>query len=369
MSMRLINPIVAGLMVSLALGASGCTHTDPASVVTPPPEGPFTNASPAQLTFNSGRDELPSFTQDGLGILYSFQVSNRTDRDRCVGLLPAEGGSRRFTLCESRRGFNDSTDNLAASALSSAGALLYVASTSRTNAQLPGTTRLTLSDTSEGASTRTLITMPVRAGSLLVDWLVDIRWIGPANFVALGQQFTVMPRCPGCAQRDTIFIPIAVVRGEITALGATLTPVLGTEGAVAYGLAAPGNDIVFRTNQVALQRVALEGGLPVVAIGVPPPETSLPPGATRMIVDHDCQGGKCAVLTITQIPSLSGPYFEREIYTLPASGGAASRFGFTSSLTSPRVWEAVRLSPDGSRAVVVTRAVNQVDLFLFTGLP
>ena len=114
---------------------AACSHSDPIAPSDPGPVGPFSEGSPARLTFSAADDRFANWTDDGKGIFYSFQAPNRPDRDRCLGLLPGEGGTRRFEVCEHRGAFADSTDFFASGALSTDGKLLYIQATSRRNAR------------------------------------------------------------------------------------------------------------------------------------------------------------------------------------------------------------------------------------------
>src|ERR1041385_2950550 len=89
----------------IALGAllllAACAHADVAPSEQPE-NPPFETGSwPRQLTYNVYDDRQPSWLPDGSGILYSTQRANQsTDNDRCIALLPAEGGTQLWRRCE-----------------------------------------------------------------------------------------------------------------------------------------------------------------------------------------------------------------------------------------------------------------------------
>src|SRR5579862_9420510 len=101
-----------------------CTHSD--AFITPGQAvGPFTSGADVQLTLNPDQDYWPTWTADGRGILYSFVDPGSTFLHRCMGLLPAAGGSRLWQWCDNRATQLDSSSSFTAYALSSSGALLY----------------------------------------------------------------------------------------------------------------------------------------------------------------------------------------------------------------------------------------------------
>lgn len=71
----------------------GCVHSD-SFVVDPPVVGSSGITADVQLTFNAEQAYWPVWTHVGRGILYSFVVPGTTAGLRCLGLLPAAGGTR-----------------------------------------------------------------------------------------------------------------------------------------------------------------------------------------------------------------------------------------------------------------------------------
>src|ERR1019366_10062732 len=92
---------IRGIWIPLLLLA--CTHSD--AWVTPPIVAlpPFGTGADVQLTYNVDQNYWPTWTQDGRGILYAF-VNLENTAHRCLGLLPATGGSRIWELCDNRAG-------------------------------------------------------------------------------------------------------------------------------------------------------------------------------------------------------------------------------------------------------------------------
>ena len=111
------------VLAGLALGA--CAHEAPWEPGTYTPTGPYARGLPTRLTFDPSADSSPFWLPDGSGVLYSFERRDRPDRDRCLGLLPAEGGTRRLQICNTSGPGADSTDLFGWPALSPGGRLAY----------------------------------------------------------------------------------------------------------------------------------------------------------------------------------------------------------------------------------------------------
>ena len=115
----------APLALVLLLAVFACDHPTPPEPGAYTPGGPFDTAVPRQLTFSPGPDLSPAWLPDGSGIVYQFATIGRPDGDRCLGILPAAGGSLRAEICNTRVKSEDSTDAYGSPAVSAGGRLLY----------------------------------------------------------------------------------------------------------------------------------------------------------------------------------------------------------------------------------------------------
>jgi hypothetical protein len=239
-----------------------CSHADPFDN-TQSTVGAFNSGPDVRLTLNANQDYWPSWTEDGQGILYSYIESVTIPQHRCLGLLPAAGGTRSWQLCDDRAVQTDSTNSFIAYALGSDGRLLYAEAVAKGGVQstAPAEITLWLADSAAPFQRRALLTLPTFAQGTPIAWLADINWTGPASFIALAQDFTVLGHCLNCGPVDSIFYGQAVVRGTVTAAGATLQVVPGTNGATSYSLAENGASIAFILRDDAhLYRVPAAGG-------------------------------------------------------------------------------------------------------------
>jgi hypothetical protein len=282
----------------------GCGHSDtfsdPTSAV-----GAYSAGPDIRLTLNPNQDYWPTWTEDGQGILYSYVDQVPGSQHRCIGLLPVVGGTRIWQLCDNRATQADSTNSFPAYSLGADGRLIYAEATTHAGlaATSPDETTLWLADSAAPFQRRALLTLPTFAGSTPVAWLADISWTGPTTFIALAQDLSLLGHCMFCGPIDSIFYGEAVVRGTITATGATLSVVTGTAGATGYSFAENGASIVYTLrDDRQLYKVPATGGTATV-VGV------VTPTGGAQLLGVSCRASTCIVaddvLTLTGI-SLSG---------------------------------------------------------------
>ena len=251
------------LMIGAVASMGGCTHSD---ALTAPPiaNGPYGTGADVQLTLNANQDYWPIWTEDGRGILYAYVVTNGQPQHRCIGLLPAGGGTREWEFCDNSSTRADTSSSAIAYALGADGRLVYAEAVVRQGAQslVPDRVTLWLADSATPLKRRSLLTLPLLFSSDTVSWLADIHWTGPATFVVLGQSFTAFAHCKGCGAFDSTWTGGGVVlSGTITASGATVQPISGTSGASGYSLAEGGASVVFtRAHDRNLYKVPVGGG-------------------------------------------------------------------------------------------------------------
>jgi hypothetical protein len=102
-----------------------CEHSSPAQPEQPPALPPFSSSPPVRLTFNRADDRTPSWLPDGSGIIYSSERQDRSDRDRCLTVLPPSGGTISATYCQLDPIHDDSTDLMESPAQHADGRLFY----------------------------------------------------------------------------------------------------------------------------------------------------------------------------------------------------------------------------------------------------
>ena len=279
------------LRSTVTLFLLGCGHTDsfvsPASTLGPSSAGPD-----VLLTFTAGQNYWPSWTEDGAGILYAFVDDSQAllnGSHRCMGLLPAEGGTRLWEWCDNRAVMRDSLTSFPAFALGADGRLLYVESAGvRSLALVPSETTLWLADSAYPFRRRAVTTLPVIIGDSTISWFADLEWTGPSTFIGLGQRY-VPAACICPRGLDSVFYGEMVVHGTISSQATSLLPVDGTAGATSYAMAENGSTIVFtQRNTTNLLKVPAVGGAPVIAAVV----TS---ASGVQLLGVSCKGSMCIV--------------------------------------------------------------------------
>src|SRR3989454_6922874 len=123
--------------VALTLAFAGCEHTAPFAPADTGSDQPFGAGSPRRVTLNLGDDRAPAWLPDESGFWYSFERADRADHDRCLALLPPDGGRIVRTLCDRIPAADDSTDAWTEPAIDAAGGVAYVASISRIRGGAP----------------------------------------------------------------------------------------------------------------------------------------------------------------------------------------------------------------------------------------
>ncbi len=324
---------------------AACSHSPPTGVNQPPPLGPSGTGADVQLTFNPGQDYWPAYAEDGQGILYQYSQPGDVAGNRCVGLLPAAGGTRRWNLCDTRVTQADSVSSFAAYALGSDGRLLYLEAVSPLHAEAPFETSLWLADSAHPFQRRLLATLPTTIGDSVVDWLSDARWTGPTTFLALAQRVSGEAHCRFCTADDTIYTGLYVVSGSVTSGGVTLARVPGTDGATEYGMSASRGTIVFsKAGDLTIYEVPAAGGTPAT-------NGSVPAGAERTILGLSCAGARCVAATSAVNAPLGGPVTANSglLWSVDLTSQTVNQIGEPSSNI---LWASAQLAPDGHDVVL-----------------
>ncbi len=207
-------------------------------------------------------------------------------KHRCLGILPANGGTDVWQMCDERAGQQDSISSFPGYAVNHDGRLLYVEAVA--GQILYPSPVLWLADTARPFIRTALATLPIALGPITITWLTELTWIDSTSFLALGQHFDQFSHCQRCGPVDTTFDDAGVVvAGTISGGHATLQVVTGTLGATDYSLAENGSSIVFTERDVTLHRVPLAGGTPVEV------DSAAAPG--NQLVGVSCKGTLCIV--------------------------------------------------------------------------
>lgn len=248
---------VPHLLGTLAmLGA--CGHSEPFTTSDTGLTKPFSATAPVRLTYAAGANLWPGFSEDGREVTYSF-VRGTPDRDRCLGTLPAGGGTRTRTLCWTPLGHDTLADGIEIGALGADDRLAFTRHTSRTNQIVANDAALYLargSNPLDAERILDLLTFRPEAG-IAWDYLLDLTWSGPEELTALATDVILANLCsPGiCWDTSHVALHVATLNTATRPITIAATPV----GPSARGIAvdrSSGNRLVAYPDRV----VRLTGG-------------------------------------------------------------------------------------------------------------
>lgn len=359
----------------------GCEHGEPFVTSDQTRFEPFSPTPPVRLTFASNGDVQPNFSEDGQFIVYSY-LRRTSDLDRCLGVLPATGGSRLREICPDPEAAS-SRDVLSSAALASDGRVVYNRHASAVTSPLASSGTLELAAAEPGLPARILMPLHTVPAGATARWdnLLSPVWVGADRFVALaareglGSWVTSSPPEP----RDTLYTGSAVVEVTIGENGVTWRVLVEAPGASMLAVDREAGLIYFlrstrfpgapdensRRSHDSVFRAPLGGGMAEPLFGMP------------RAPDEEVGG-------IVGLAAGGGRLFLAENRGSPAPGSGLRPAGSESSITEWRPdgppitldfrdivergrWRRIAVSPDGSRLVAELESVlRQTDLYLFT---
>jgi hypothetical protein len=257
------------VLASVAITA--CGHSDAFELH--PAVGPASSGPDVQLTYNTEQDYWPTLTEDRSAVLYAFIDASQSNsvfrKHRCMGLMPVAGGTRSWEYCDNRPSQADSSSSFTAFALGLDGRLLYVESVAPTKIAFAGGTRtLWLADSAHPSRRTALATLPLYFGADTVTDFAEMRWIGPSDFLALGQKWEIANHCFNCDTYDSIYVGVNIVHGTITGSTAAITRIAGTDSASALAVTDDGSIVFTRRHSPTLYTIPLGGMVTRQAISV-----------------------------------------------------------------------------------------------------
>ncbi len=229
------------LMPVLLLLAMACAHTDPFPPGQVPDNGPRAPVLPLQLTYNTGQDRTPAWSPDGSRILYSFDRSDQTDHDHCIGVLPGAGGTLRATKCYPYNPRNDSSEVLETPTLASDGRLAWL----DIGDPAPTSLTLRLGSLASADRGRILVTFPyISTSGQRIDLATHLAWLGSQSLVFVGAGLGTVSPCSICLL-DTLVIGHEVTVVNLASNPPALAVVSGTTNATSVWADRGGQLIYF----------------------------------------------------------------------------------------------------------------------------
>ncbi len=233
-----MRPSASRIALAAVLLAA-CGHAEPFSSTPERNEGPLTPGSPAQITHNVRQDIRPSWLPDGSGILYTYESSPVENRDRCLGILPPDGGTRRTQICNTSVGHLDSTEAYGPSAVSAGGRLAYSYAQSTPLRALPNIIQLRVASLANPQNFVVVHTLPLGVEGIAISAIGDLHWLSDTRLVYLAQSVTYTP-----SFRDTVINGIAVVLVDLRSFPSPAF-IPGTETATAVSLGDAAETIIY----------------------------------------------------------------------------------------------------------------------------
>jgi hypothetical protein len=332
--------------IALLLAATACAHTDPYPIGTEPSDGPFDPSPPVQITFNATQDLQPSWLPDQSGVIYAFELTGEAPVDRCLGVLPAGGGTRRAEKCFPRDLRKDSIDALQSPAAGKGGRVAWVESHAVANHTPPDQLAIRVGSLTATDTGRIIRGFPYLAGSGLVHaTATHLAWLSPDTLAYLGRDVTYTASCVGCK------IDSLLIGGDIVLLDVSdpaLTPILvaGTTGANSLAADSDGRTVYYtfpESSQVYRQTVD-NGAVSIIHDF----------GIGRVVRDAQVVGNRLVAV-------VDGRYRNRAIPPGPSiqedDGGVLVQVDLTSGIETPlpaqgnNLFKRPSLSPSGLQVV------------------
>src|SRR5690606_38766206 len=240
-------------------------------------------------------DEMASLSPDGNLLVYSYERPT-ADGDRCLGIIPSGGGTRRVEQCAWRLDETAFSDGLDQAALTDDGRALFNRHRGMVGNLTSSVGVLMIGDLDALHAARPILTLLDRPPGASAKWddFREPQWLGDDTFLGLGaRRHLVNALCPkGCPSDiirypalDTVVVGVELARVRLTGGQATVTSIAQAPGAVTYALdrasqviyfvaqtPAPGDDAYREPVADTLFRVSLGGGTPEALVGWPRPD-------------------------------------------------------------------------------------------------
>jgi len=197
MPIRRRSPAVCIALVLLL----SCAHGEPFAPADQGLEGPLAPSQPTRLTYSTSPDAAPAWLGD-TAIVYSFESAERHG-DVCLGVLPADGGTRTLSLCNvdaAAQGAFDFYYQPATQPDGTLGLLLKRAPT----VSATGDYGIAISSLGALPAATMLRTLPFVTPDGLIDEVRLLRWLAPGSLIFLGQDYGTFTPCPTC---DPVTVP------------------------------------------------------------------------------------------------------------------------------------------------------------------
>ena len=334
----LVNALRRLCVVSVAATLlAACEHAQPFGGADLGPNVPFSQDFPRRLTFNPPGDIAPAWLPDGSGIIYSYQRLDRADHDRCLGILPAEGGHIGRSICHRLPLDADSTNTLWEPSVGPGSLLAYVRESSGLRAPAPQSRELVVAALDDPEPGRVVRSFPYTApGGSLHEYAAYLHWVDDHTLVYLAEHvaYTFPP-----LGYDTLYTPIEIAQLTLSADSVVVSVVPGTLGATSVTVDTAGAICYTRSGDSRVYRIARGGS------------------AAAVLFDFGGLGSArdVQVRSNTLVAVVGGA-----LYRVDLAASAAVPIPASGPLGPARP----ALSPSGARVVAESRRFGAADLWL-----
>ncbi len=231
--------------VVVALGLlTGCAHQDPFPDGQHVDNGPRSTTPPIQLTFSAGDDRSPAWTADGAAFAYALDREDGVAGDRCLGRIPAAGGTRDLTKCLVAAD-SDTVRSLGPVMPGPGGRVAWIDARSLVGRLVPDRESIRVGGLAPYDSGVAVRTFPYRAPSgLLHATATSLTWLSPTQLVYIGNDRLLVGPCSGC-KPDTLLVAREAMRLDLSTTPATLQPIANTSEVTS--LASPDGETLYLT--------------------------------------------------------------------------------------------------------------------------
>jgi hypothetical protein len=201
-----------------------------------------------QLTFNPGTDRTPAWRPDGSGILYMFEAISASPRDRCLGELPATGGTMRNVACPVTTASLDSLDTFFEPSAGPQSKLLYLREASPPDGITAFNSALMLADGPDLLAATAVQPYPYTASNGKIhQGISNIHWLSNTRAVYLAEKVLYLSACGSCPT-DTVRTGIEVVQLDFAGPSPTTSIVPNTDDVSSIDATAEPDTIIITRN-------------------------------------------------------------------------------------------------------------------------
>lgn len=239
-------PQITLLLPLLLLAA--CGHSEPFDVPSDGLDGPLIPGNPVRLTYADLGATAPTWTPDGTSVVYSYVRRGggpTVSSERCIGILPATGGTITREICSRSVFFTQAGDSFDWPAVSPDSQLAFhhVGQPAGASAAVDA---LLLAPLSDPTAIRPLRSFPFQGPDAFYVGLSSLRWLGASRLAFVGTAEEIYEPCPPPGACDPVLVPYGrnIMQIDPSAPGA-VSVVPGTLFATSVSAGTSADEIYF----------------------------------------------------------------------------------------------------------------------------